>query len=341
MTMTFSDVITRADSAPLSTEEVAQLQTELVDTSWLFRLATRLPDMTKAQRRIPVWQSLPKAYFVEATTNSSPPPPSTDKDYGYIQTSDVDWTNRYVDAEEIAVIVPIPKAVLADSDYDIWEEIRPKIVEAFDRAITGAVLLGTTPYGQTIPTTWSTNMGGAGILAGATAAGHVVSAASYTDLYEAILGESDTAKGVCMLVEEDGFMATGHVGATTMRGKLRNVRAVGGEPIFVPSMQGPAQYQLDGAPIFFPRDGIVNAASALLISGQWDKLVYAFRQDIEWELSTQGTISNDAGKIVFNLFQQNMVGLKVTMRLGFALPNPKNYANPTDATRYPFAVLTA
>jgi HK97 family phage major capsid protein len=332
--MPFNDLITRADAGALSSEEVAQLQTELVDTSWLLRLAMRLPDMGKSQRRIPVWQNLPVAYFVDGDT-------------GLMQTSDADWTNRYIDAETLGVIVPIPKAVLSDSDYDLWAQVRPKIVEAMDRAIAGAVLFGVTPYGQPIPASWANNMGApgspaAGIMAGATAAGHVLSAAAYTDLYEAILGENAAGvAGVCETIEADGFMATGHVAATVMRGRLRNVRTTGGQPIFMQSMQEAGQYVLDGAPIVFPRDGLINPATALMISGQWDKLVWAYRQDMEWEVSTEATITDGSGKTVFNLFQQNMVGLKVTLRIGFALPNPRNYANPVDATRFPFAVLTA
>jgi len=48
-----------------------------------------------------------------------------------------------------------------------------------------------------------------------------------------------------------------------------------------------------------------------------------------------------AGNIIYNLAQQDMVALRAVMRLGFALPNPINRMNPTAATRYPFAVLTA
>ncbi|MCK9514261.1 MAG: phage major capsid protein [Actinobacteria bacterium] len=326
--MPFNDLITRADAGALTTEEVAQLQTELYDTSWLLRLALRLPDMNQAQRRMPIWQNLPFAYFVDGDT-------------GLAQTTDADWTNRFIDAETLAVIVPIPKTVLADSGYDLWAQVRPKLVEALDRAVTGAVIFGLTPAGQPIPGTWTTNLGGAGIFAAATAAGQVLSLANYVDLYEAILGEDGVGNpGVCGAVEADGFLVNGHVAAIPMRSRLRNVRSTGGQPIFMQSMQQAGEYTLDGAGITFPDDGIINAATALMISGAWNKLAWAYRQDMEWEISTEATITDAAGKTVFNLFQQNMVGLKVTMRIGFALPNPRNYVNPTDVTRFPFAVLT-
>jgi anthranilate synthase component 1 len=63
--------------------------------------------------------------------------------------------------EELAVIVPISKAVLDDADYDIWGEVRPSLVEAFGIAIDKAVL-----YGTNIPATWTTNLGAAGLVAG-------------------------------------------------------------------------------------------------------------------------------------------------------------------------------
>ena len=333
--MPFNSLITRTDAAALIPEEVSrEILDSVADTSWLLRMASRLPDMNRAQTRLPVANGIPFAYF-------------QDGDTGLIQTTEMDWTNRFIDAETLTVIVPIPKNVFADTDYDLWGQNKPKLVDALNRAATGAVLLGVTPAGQPIPQSWATNMGApgtpaAGILAGATAAGHVVSAANYVDLYEAILHENGAGvDGVCMTVEADGFMVTGHVAAIPMRGRLRGVRDVGGQPIFMQSMQQAGQYTLDGAPVYFPEDGIINPATALMVSGQWSKLVWALRQDMEWEISTEAVITDAAGKVVLNLFQQNAVGLKVSMRIGFALPNPRNYVNANAATRFPFAVLTA
>lgn len=323
--MPYNSTISRSDAAALIPEDVsAEIISNLPSMNPIMQLARRLPNMSRAQRRLPIMGSFATAYFVAGDT-------------GLKQTSDVTWENKYIDAEELAVIVPIPEAVLDDADFDIWAQVRPEVERALSRAITAAVL-----YGTNIPATWTTDLGAAGLVAGSTAASHTISAAAYTDMYEAILGETAAgADGVFMLVEADGFMVTGSISHLSMRGKLRNVRDADGNPIFKTNMQDPTRYELDGTPIYFPTDGSINSASSLLISGMWDQLVYAMRQDITYKVLDQAVIQDAAGNIIYNLAQQDMVALRAVMRLGFALPNPPTYENETDGTRFPFAVLTA
>lgn len=323
--MPFNSQISRTDAAALIPEDVsAEILSNLPTMSPILQLARKLPNMSRAEKRLPVMGSFATAYFVSGDT-------------GLKQTSDVTWENKYIDAEELAVIVPIPEAVLDDADFDIWSQVRPEIERALSRAITGAVL-----YGTNIPASWTTNLGAAGLVAGSTAASQTISGAAYSDYYEAILGEKANGDdGLFMLVEADGFMVTGSIAHMSMRGKLRNVRATEGELIFKTNMQDPTRYELDGTPIFFPTDGSITAASSLIISGQWDQLVYAMRQDITYKLLDQAVIQDAAGNIVYNLAQQDMVALRAVMRVGFALPNPPTRMNETDATRFPFAVMTA
>lgn len=323
--MPYNSVISRTDAAALIPTEVsAEIIKSVTASNPLLSLARRLPNFSRAARSMPVMSALATAYFVSGDTSLK-------------QTTEVNWENKYVHAEELAAIVPIPEAVLDDADYDIWGEVRPALEEAFGVAIAQAVL-----YGTNIPANWTTDLGAAGVVAGSTAASHTISAAAYTDLYEAILGETAAGTdGLFMLTEADGFMNTGVLAHMSMKGKLRNLRDVNGNPIFKASVQDATRYELDGAPLFFPIDGSIVAGSSLMIAGQWDQLVYAMRQDITYKLLTEAVIQDGAGNIIYNLAQQDMVALRAVMRLGFALPNPINRMQTTAASRFPFAVLTA
>ena len=318
--MPYNSIVSRADAASTIPENVARdIMKGVAATNPLLQLARRLPDMPTSQTRMPVISALATAYFVAADT-------------GLKQTSEINWANKYIDAEELAVIVPIPEAVIDDAGYDIWSEIRPEIVNAINYAINTAVLLGTN-----IPATWTTNLGGAGLLAVITAAGHAVDASVHTgDLYDEIMGPT----GVISLVEQDGFMVSGHIASLALRGQLRGLRdGATGQPIFVNTMQESTRYALDGAPIYFPLDGSVPAATALLFSGQWDQLVWAMRQDITFKILDQAVITDAGGLVIYNLPQQDMVALRAVIRLGFALPNPINRVNQTAGTRLAFAAL--
>lgn len=323
--MPFNNVISRTDAAALIPEQVSDaILADVAGSNPIMQLARRLPNMARAQQRMPVMSALATAYFVTGDT-------------GLKQTSEVNWENKYIDAEELAVIVPIPQSVLDDTDYDIWSQVRPALVQAFNVAVAQAVLFGTN-----IPASWSTNLGAAGLLARCTAAGHTLSLAAYADAYEAILGETAAGTdGLYMSVEADGYMVNGNVAHTSVKGILRNLRDANGNPIFKTSVQSPASYELDGAPIYFPNDGSMVAASALMFAGDWSQLVYAMRQDVTYKVLDQAVIQDAAGNIIYNLAQQDMIALRAVMRLGFALPNPINRMNQTAATRCAFAALTA
>jgi HK97 family phage major capsid protein len=324
--MPYNNIIDRSNAAALIPQEVSnEIIKNVSETNPLLTLARKLPTMSRAQKRMPMLNALATAYFVNGDT-------------GLKQTTDLDWTNKYIDAEELAAIVPIPEAVLDDADYDIWAEIRPAIEEAIGVAIFQAVA-----YGTNIPASWTTNLGAAGLVAGATAASQVTSIAAFPDLYDAIMAESapGAGNGLLMLLENDGFMSTGHIAHLSMRGRLRGVRDANGQPIFMRSMQDTTRYELDGEPIFFPRDGSVLSASGLDLTGDWRQLYYAFRQDITYKVLDQAVIQDAGGNILYNLAQQDMVALRAVVRLGFALPNPINRVNTNAATRFPFSVLTA
>lgn len=314
---TYNSIIARTEAQALMPEEAArEIIKHVAEGSSVLKLARRLSDMSRKQRRLPVVSLLPTAYFVS---------PGGSSDTTIKQTTEMNWDNKYINAEELAVIVPIPEAVLDDQDYDIWGEVRPSLIEAFGLAVDQAILYGTNK-----PSTWDD-----GIVTQAAAAGNQVSLATFTDLYDAILGES----GALSKTEADGFFATGHIAALSMRAKLRGTRDANGQPIFRSTPTGAFQYELDGQPLQFPRNGSVIPATSLLVSGDWDQLVYSIRQDITYKVLDQAVIQDGAGVIVYNLAQQDMVALRAVMRLGWTLPNPPNRIEATAANRCQFAVL--
>jgi HK97 family phage major capsid protein len=320
--MPFNSILARNTDVPIPVEVSNELIESVVVSNPLLQMARRLPNLSRQIRSMPVMQALATAYFVNGDT-------------GLKQTTQTSWANRNITAEELAVIVPIPQAVLDDSEYDIWGQVKPELQKAFNVAIVNAIIAGTN-----IPASWTVDLGSAGIVAGATAAGQNIQLAAYADAYEAILGMTGAGVlGLDMLVEQDGFAVTGNLAHLSMKGVLRNTRDVNGQPIFKPSMQTPTQYELDGVPLQFPSDGTLNPLTTLLIAGQFDQLVYAMRQDMTYKILDQAVIQDGAGNIIYNLAQQDMIALRAVVRLGVALPNPINRENTVAATRYPFANL--
>ena len=135
-------------------------------------------------------------------------------------------------------------------------------------------------------------------------------------------------------------MVTGYIASLALRAQLRALRdGATGPPLFVNTMQESTRYALDGQPVYFPTDGSVPAATALLFAGQWDQLVWSMRQDITFKILDQAVITDAGGLVIYNLPQQDMVALRAVIRLGFALPNPINRANQTAGTRLAFSAL--
>lgn len=311
---TDAQLIDRTGAEALIPEENArEIIQGAVAQSAALSMGRRLANMTSKQTKLPVLDALPIAYFVDGDTEQK-------------KTTKQQWDKKILYAEEVAVIVPIPEAVLDDADYDIWGEVRPRIQEAFGKVIDQAIFFSTGK-----PTNWR-----AGLVPSATAAGATV-ALGTNDLYDVIMGEG----GVIAKVEESGFFVSGHLADISMRAKLRGLKDKQDRPLFLASMQQAGNYTLDGSAMTFPRNGAWDPSAALMVSGDFSQLVYSIRQDITFKLFTEGVVQNTDGTIAYNLMQNDMVALRAVMRLGWEIPNPINALKTNKNQRFPFAVLTA
>lgn len=310
-----AQIIDRTGAASLIPEENArEIIQGVVTQSAVLQRGRKLPNMSSKTYKMPVLDMLPIAYFVNGDTGAK-------------KTTKQAWDKKFITAEEIAVIVPIPEAVLDDSDYDIWGEVKPRVIEAFGKVIDGAVLFDLDK-----PSTWRD-----GVVTTATKAGSVVTLSTGDDLYDKIMAE----EGIISKIEESGYFVNGHMADISMRAKLRGLKDTTGNPIFKSDMQNGTTYSLDGSPMNFPNNGAFDKSKALMISGDFSQLVYAIRQDITFKLFTEGVVQNTDGSIAYNLMQNDMVALRAVMRLGWEIPNPINSMKTDKTKRCPFAILKA
>ncbi|HEV7646321.1 MAG TPA: phage major capsid protein [Pyrinomonadaceae bacterium] len=308
--MPYDNFISRSDAGALIPEEVSsQIFQDLPKQSVALSLFKQVK-MSSKQQKMPVLSVLPTAYFVNGDT-------------GIKQTTEVNWADKHLEAEEVACIVPIPEAVLDDSAFDVWEEIKPRVVEAIGRTIDAAVLFGTNK-----PASWATS-----IFDAATTAGNTFDSGS-------VVGQKVDVdvSSVMEKVEADGFMVNGFSASVTLKSAFRSLRTTDGLPILQPSLQVGSPDALYNERIYYVTNGAWDASKALLIAGDWTQGIIGVRQDITYKLLDQAVITDNTNAIIYNLAQQDMVALRVVMRLGFQVPNPANPLN-AGANRYPFAVL--
>ncbi len=304
-------MISRENLSGLIPEPVTQgIIKGAIQGSAVLRMGRRLPNMTSKTQSMNVLDALPVAYWVN-------------EDSGFKNTTNVEWDKKKIVAEEIAVIVPIPEAVLDDSNYDIWGETRPLLEQTFGKKIDSTILFGADKPSSFRKSLYET----------AQDVGNIVTASG--DTFADIMGED----GVIAKVEESGFLATGAMAAVRMKAKLRGLVDTTGQPIFKSDMQSATRYALDGFPLDFPMNGSFEYNKALMIVGDFSQLVYAVRQDITFKIFDQGVVQDPSTKeIVYNLMQNDMVALRAVMRLGWEIPNPVNAFQPDESKRSPFAV---
>jgi hypothetical protein len=308
-------LINRGDAEATMPEEVSQaFRKNLVNDSAVMSQFTRVP-VGSAQVRLPVLSALPIAYWVTGDT-------------GMKQTSKAAWKNKFIDIEELAVIVPIPEAVIDDAGFPIWDEVRPLCEQAGGRLIDSTVFFGTSA-----PSSFPTN-----VVAGAIAAGNVVTRGTATVKQGGIVGDIGA---VMSAMETDGYDAEQAVARKTIKGLARAARNDTGDRYGEIKITKDL-VEIDSLDIRFPMRGQWPTAvsSAELVAFDPTEFVFGLRKDVTWKLLTEAVIQDPAtGEIVFNLAQQDMVAMRMVMRVGWQVANTINYDQVVEELRYPAAVL--
>lgn len=191
-------------------EQASEIISAIPATSAALTMFRHVP-MSRLQDRVPVLAALPEAYFVNGEATS-------EEGSGRKQTTAVSWKGRILQAEEIAVIVPVPENLMADSQYDILGELTPLVASAIGRKLDAAIF-----FGREAPASY-----GVPLIPQAIEAGNVVTAGTATQSAGALAADIANLFGV---VETEGFDVDGAIANTKMRQRVRNARMTTGQEL--------------------------------------------------------------------------------------------------------------
>jgi HK97 family phage major capsid protein len=314
--MPYSNVVGRGDTAALVPEDVANdmLGHVATENSAVLKEFKRVPVLS-GQTRFPILSALPFAYWVNGDT-------------GLRQTTEEQWSNKFMNIEELAVVVPVPENVIDDvadeGGFDLWSEIMPDCEIAIGRALDSAVFFGTNSP-STFPPAVSIDAAARGFEyeeASATAEGGI-----QNDI-DVVIGE----------LEEAGFDPSGIVAARTLRGKLRKARSTIGERL---SGVNADLTEYMGMSISYPMRGLfpTGAKRVEAFVGDYTEFAVGVRKDIEVSFLDEAVLQDNTGAIVVNLAQQKMVAMMLTCRYGWQVSNKIRYDQTDETKRYPVGVL--
>lgn len=278
------------------TELAADIMSEVARGSSVLRLS-KVEPMESDKKKFSVMADGPGAYWVGEGER--------------IKTSGAEWIFPEMEAKKLAVIIPVTKEKLDDATIDVFEELKPSIAEAFYKSIDAACLFGTgSPFAKNI-------------FKSATDAGNLVVDETSTldlDVSDLMAGVEDSG------VEVNGFAA--HFG---IKNRLRKLRDAAGNQLFV---AGVDQNEFYSNPIEFSRNGAWDKTKAQILGGDWDKSLVGIRSGLEYQIlkeaTLQGTLDADGKPI--SLAEQDMIAIKVTMRLGFLPIKDEAFAALTTKT---------
>lgn len=293
----------------ITTDFIDEIFQKATQSSFVMANATRLPNMTGSKTEINILSELPMAYW-------------TNYDTEHRRLSKLALEGKTIMAQEMNVIVPI--SLIASQDAKNGGNLRQLIIdrgaEAFGKKFDQAVLTGFDK-----PRYFRE-----GVIPSAIAVGATVTQTG--SLYSAI---SDAMA----FVENSDYEPSAIVGGLGLKAAFRNMLDSSGRPI--------TGTEVDSLPKTYLKNGSWDKKMAKLLVGDFKQIYYSVRQEIEVEVWTEATIKDpdridSNGKPVeYNLAQQRMIAIMMTMRLGWEIPNPISIETESNnpVNYFPFAIV--
>ncbi|QIG61523.1 major capsid protein [Mycobacterium phage Ximenita] len=256
---------------------------------------------------LPVLATLPEAGWVgESATEPE----------GVIPTSKVTWANRTLVAEEVAVIIPVPEAVIDDATVAILTEVAEQGGQAIGKKLDQAVIFGIDK-----PASWVSPALVPAAVAAGQAIAHVSGVANEFDLVGA---SNKVAEKVALA----GWAPDTLLSSLALRYQVANVRDADGNLAF-------RDGSFLGFNTHFNRNGAWAPTSAVGVIADSSRVKVGVRQDITVKFLDQATLGTGENQI--NLAERDMVALRLKARFAYVLGVS---ATSVGANQTPVGVVT-
>ena len=218
-----------------------------------------------------------------------------------IQTSKPQWMKAKMVAKKLGVIIPCSREFLHYKMSDFFEQMKPKIAEAFHQKFDDAAIRNVdNPFPQSLEES-------------AIAAGNVVSGGIN---YDNILSLED-------VLNDEDYDANAFISTKKNRSTLRNVHKIE-NGVIVESLYDRGANTIDGLPVV----DLKGMIKGNLYAGDFDYMYYGIPFGMSYKLDESAqlsTLKNEDGTPV-NLFEQELVALRVTMDVGFMIVKDEAFA---------------
>lgn len=261
--------------------------------------AGKYEPMTASSKVIDVLTGGPAAYWVDEGER--------------IGTGKPTWKKVTLKAHKLGVILPVSREYLTYKQADFFEIMRPLLAEALYKKFDEEAILGTSGVFDY------------SIAASLLATGNTVVGDFNLAGYASTVGFLNNAG-----YEPNAFISK-VANASMLRGLIRDSAGMKTQ------VYDASSKSLDGVPVLDVDNGISGFTNGTLIAGDFDKMRYGIPYNMNYMISQDATLttiaqSGDQGYAaggnasVLNLFEREMVALRVTMDVAFMIIEDNAFA---------------
>lgn len=262
---------------------------EVMENSKVMQLA-KYEEMDSKEKKFEYFAKGPGAYWVGEGEK--------------IKTSKAQWLQVKMVAKKLGVIIPCSREFLNYKMSDFFEVMKPKIAEAFYKKFDAAAILDVeNPFLHAVEKSVK-------------ASGNVIDGALN---YDNILEMED------LLTDED-YDVNAFISTKKNRSTLRNTHRIE-NGVIVESLYDRSANTLDGQPVA----DLKALDKGTIYAGDFDYMYYGIPYGMSYKISEEAqlsTLTNEDGTPV-NLYEQELVALRVTMDVGFMIVKDEAFAKLT------------